>query len=273
VTTTVGEDEDIAPSMVCEDEESEDTVEKKLIFFESLFFVADESMRGYLNLDEANTIFSFLDLDRNAQERADVLSSLDTAGTGKIVRLAFVELCVELLWNQPLDEIEKAMENYKEAQSMFSRRNCAKWKQIGRNVDIGARFLIPSCFFSILIWLSNIELEDGYEHGAIEPYVGIYDTSISAAGQAASLVLPILMGLFVLYYGTLWGPHLWEFSVQQLRNHAADIARSRHPEWLANIVRATGTPPPVHKFVSSSDMLRPVIEVCDARVSERDTHS
>ena len=53
-------------------------------------------MAGYLTLEEVNTIFSFLDLDRNAQERADCITSVDTAGTGKVVRLAFVELCV--LW-------------------------------------------------------------------------------------------------------------------------------------------------------------------------------
>lgn len=59
---------------------------------------------------------------------------------------------------EPLDEIEKAMENFTEAQTMFSRRNCEKWKQLGHHIDVASRFLIPSCFFSILVFLFNMQV-------------------------------------------------------------------------------------------------------------------
>ena len=78
--------------------------------------MADEEMHGWVSVDEAQRLFSFLDLDRNAHEREQAIAAIDTQGTGRIVRLAFVELCVALLWSQPLDEIESAMGNFKNAQ-------------------------------------------------------------------------------------------------------------------------------------------------------------
>ena len=63
--------------------------------------------------------------------------------------------------------------------------------------------------------------------------------------------------LFVIYYTAVSLPHLFEPSVQELRNHAADVARSRHAEWLANVVLTQTTPPPMHRFASSATCLKP----------------
>ena len=283
-----------AMAEVDDDDEEEESEEKKLIFYESIFFEADENMRGYLTLEEVqqrsrtaattnaphtepsshphpqihpqvSAIFSFLDLDRNAAERCAVIEQVNTAGTGKLVRLAFVELCVELIWNQPLDEIEKAFDNFKSAQSMFSRRNSEKWKQLGRDIDSVCKVVLPFSFLSILVWFFCIDFRDDYDvdHRTTErgltPFNGILDIVWNSTGPI--FILPIIMVVFIafqlirsVFFGDLCDP-----SVQELRNRAAVTARSRDPSWLAHIVDSTSSPPEMHRFASSASVIKPKI--------------
>ena len=248
------------------DDEDPNSPEKRLITYESLFFIADEKMAGSLTLEEANCIFSFLDLDRNAHERAEVLCTVDTAGTGRIVRLAFVELCVELLWNQPLDEIEKAMENYKEAKGMFRQRAREKWKDFGRSIDIYARFLVPMCFFAIIVLLFRVKLVDPYDNADAAQYEGWYTPGISFFSETdvgLCFILPLVMFLIFFFYAGVSLSRAFEPTVQDLRNHAADVARSRDDAWLSSVVNDIVAPPPLKHFNSSAS-----IKCLSNRISE-----
>ena len=104
----------------------------------------------------------------------------------------------------------------------------------------------------VLILLFNYELEDNFDEVAPgESYVETISMVLPPSSTAVSLLVPILMLLFIIFHGVLLVPSLSEPSVQQLRNHAADVARSRDEKWLQNVLQMTATPPPMHRFASS----------------------
>ena len=68
------------------------------------------------------------------------------------------------------------------------------------------------------------------------------------------------MVLFILFRVAGSLPSAFEPSVQQLRNRAAELARSRVPAWLARVLEANEAPPEMHRFVSSAEFQRPEIQ-------------
>ena len=161
------------------------------------------------------------------------------------------------------------MDNYLQAQSMFRRRNEEKWKEVGRQIDIYARFLVPSCYVSILVWLFVIDLQDPYADDGVQSrksFRGIHKIDLSVPGLVRTLILPLLMVLFVAFRVYASTPAAIDRpSVQQLRNRASELARSRVPEWLARVLEAHETPPEMHRFVSSAEFQRVEIHALTPR--------
>jgi len=84
-------------------------------------------------------------------------------GDGKLVRSEFVDLCIDVMWGLPVQNLEMAVQNYLGAKSMEKRRNAAYWQAYGRQIDQYSRFFVCVSYGIIMAFLFSIKFYDKYE--------------------------------------------------------------------------------------------------------------
>ena len=81
-------------------------------------------------------LLSYAALDIDPLDRLDTMRQYDTARDGKLNRVEFCQLCVDLLWNVDEDHLERALENSRAAKTGLKRRNSCYWKNMADYVDM-----------------------------------------------------------------------------------------------------------------------------------------
>ena len=70
----------------------------------------------------------FASLVKNVANIATPKATSRALGDGKLVRSEFVDLCIDVMWGLPVENLKMAVENYLGAKSMETRRNAAYWQ-------------------------------------------------------------------------------------------------------------------------------------------------
>lgn len=165
----------------------------RLIFFERLFFLLDTNSRGYIRLEDAARLLSFISLSMDPKQRAEALRRTDRMNDGLLFRTEFMELCMDVLWSTPVEEIEMGAQNFSDAQSRLTKRYAAHWQSASKAVDRYCRFWGPLLYSTALGVLFNLDLTDTY---GVDPTAPMFGGSVSASmpalGVAKTLVVPVL---------------------------------------------------------------------------------
>ena len=167
-------------------EDATDQLNRKLLFFERLYFLLDSDGDGTVQLDEVSRFLSFADfyllpgarmqkitdaLDLSSLFReADVPSELSLGGEQmgakpraemvEVTRLDFVKLCVENLMDKPLEDLTVAAETYAAAQAVQKKRAQTRWRRVALDIDYYARWLFSSLYLIVLVGMW--QLNPGY---------------------------------------------------------------------------------------------------------------
>ena len=135
----------------------------KLLFFENLFFRLDVDGGGTIDFDEVRRMLAFTALDMSPEERERQLRAADTReADGALDRFEFLDLCVNMLWSQPLEQLETAATSYADFRSALKRRHNTYWRSWAHYIDRQCRFWVPTAW-GITMWiLWGLNLEDDY---------------------------------------------------------------------------------------------------------------
>ena len=74
-----------------------------------------------------------------------------------------MDLCVDMLWDQPMEQLKQSTACYREYRAALERRRQAKWRNLAYTIDEFARFWVPLCYALAASFVSAIELEDRYQ--------------------------------------------------------------------------------------------------------------
>ena len=224
---------------------------EKLIYFEGLFFELDCQTTGYVDHQTMETVLSYLRFDLSCAEirvrvaQADQQSCGGASSNGQLnkftaesadgmlVRWEFMELCIDLLWGQPIPTLQAAFKVYRAASKFERDERLLYWKITAKSIDETCRVLVPFIYFSLIVLIYQVRLGDqkyayDEDNPAIvektsqdaclpprsigdngvctykgEQYQGIYSWSMSGAGVVRSLFLPSLFLLGYLTYTVL----------------------------------------------------------------------
>jgi hypothetical protein len=169
---------------------------RKLTYFERIFFVLDTDCSLFIDADECETLLSYAVLDMPPLQRIEVLRLYDTAHDGKLNRLEFCQMCVDLLWDVDEQQLERALHNSRLVKSGQQRQLSRYWKDLARLTDSWARIIVPTIYFMALLIIFNLELSDNY--GENSPmFQGLGPARLSAHGTRL-LVFYILGCAFCL---------------------------------------------------------------------------
>ena len=81
---------------------------------------------------------------------------------GKLDKSEFVELCVDVLWNVEVEQLESAASNYAANEEALVQRRNTRWRRIANNMDRRARFWVPFLYLLAILWLFSVDLGDDY---------------------------------------------------------------------------------------------------------------
>lgn len=135
----------------------------KLIFFENLFFNLDGDGDDHITFEDVRRLLAFTALTLTAEEREKALRDADAGRIdGKLDRYEFMDLCVTVLWDVELGELEAAASSYTELQEHLKHRINARWRIVADEIDRVCRFWVPVTYLFFLMWLFCTTLEDNY---------------------------------------------------------------------------------------------------------------
>ena len=136
---------------------------RRLLFFERIFFDFDVSHDGVLQLEEAKRALAFLAYRMKPLERIRTVSAIDN-GDGVLSRLEWVEMCVRCF-----PEDKYSMEHLRECADTFvmctkaeGEQGRARWRRTAEKIDYYARRYIVLLFFLCLCVISQTHLNDPY---------------------------------------------------------------------------------------------------------------
>ena len=109
-------------------------------------------------------LLSFILITKTHEACTTLVQMGDDNGNGQVVRLEFVQLMAETLWDTPLDYIEKASTNFLDAESMLAKRHKAHWDRMSKQVDRYSRVVMPLAFTLALCVLFAIDFSDECEY-------------------------------------------------------------------------------------------------------------
>ena len=144
----------------------------KLLFFENLFFKMDPNGSGSISTDDIRQVLAFCALDLTGDEIEHALFKADSRKRdGRLDRVEFVDLCADLLWRVPVDQLESAAANYAAQVASLEQRVLTRWRGIANDIDRYCRFWVPFSYVVSLFWLYSVQVEDKYDgevHGAVQ---------------------------------------------------------------------------------------------------------
>lgn len=162
----------------------------KLIFFENLFYMLDSDSNCLIGIEDAAVMLSFVSLRTSRLELEKI--PVDHFSEHHRLNCAdFVELCVEIMWTMPFEEIRMGAQNYNSSYMRFTKLCANYWLGWSKAVDRWSRFWLPLCFTIALGILFNLELVDDYAGSAeAEMFQGFGPSYMSVAGVFRSLIMP-----------------------------------------------------------------------------------
>ena len=143
-------------------QEDTEALSERLVFFEQLFFMIDLDAKGWISLEDAQQFLSFTALNLTLKDAKNKVKAADTEQDEKLVRYEFIEMCIDLLWDVSMDQLDVAVKNYKECQAMYERRNTIKWRALASRIDSFARIWVPLLYTALLIAIFHMDMQDEY---------------------------------------------------------------------------------------------------------------
>lgn len=142
---------------------------EKLIFFENLFFQLDVDGGGTITFEEMRKMLAFTALAMSSDEREAALRAADTDNSdGKLTRYEFMDLCVAVLRDEPLESLEHAAASYAEFRAALKRRSNAYWRRVADRIDRVARFWIPLSYVTFVALILSVEFKDQYTSDTLD---------------------------------------------------------------------------------------------------------
>mmetsp|Transcript_54036 Transcript_54036/g.126832 ORF Transcript_54036/g.126832 Transcript_54036/m.126832 type:complete len:689 (-) Transcript_54036:31-2097(-) len=170
----------------------------KLIFFENLFYLLDSDSNGLITVDEAACMLSFVNLGLSRTMLEEILN---TAWSPKVLFDCgdFLEICLELMWTTPFQEIKLGAENYICSKNRHTKRCHTYWLEWSKAVDKWSRFWLPLLYTTALGFLLNLDMRDSYDSmsGSVM-FQGLGPIHMSLPGVIQALVSPAI-GLVSLF--------------------------------------------------------------------------
>ena len=74
-----------------------------------------------------------------------------------------MDLCVDMLWDQPMEQLKQSTACYREYRASLERRRQAKWRSLAHTIDEFSRFWVPLCYVLAICFVGSIKLEDRYQ--------------------------------------------------------------------------------------------------------------
>ncbi|CAK9113986.1 Acetylcholine receptor subunit alpha-type acr-16 [Durusdinium trenchii] len=162
----------------------------KLIFFENLFYLTDSGHDGLIEVEEACQMLSFVNLSMSRPTLEAFIHEKWPNHKDGLTCSDFMEICLELMWVTPFEEIRMGAENYNSSCSRRTRLNSAYWLSWSKAIDRWARFWLPMLYTISLGILFNLEFTDDYETGGSTMFQGFGPVFVTAAGVFRMLVMP-----------------------------------------------------------------------------------
>jgi len=164
----------------------------KLIFFENLFYKLDSDSNGNINIEDAACMLSFVHLGLPRYMLEDVLSAAWSPKRTFDCR-DFVEICVELMWSTPFQEIKLGSDNYISSTNRDQKRRHYYWLTWSKAVDQWSRFWLPLLYTTTLGFLINMDLTDEYESNPMaEMFQGPGPVSMETVGLIQAMITPFV---------------------------------------------------------------------------------
>ena len=108
-------------------------------------------------------MLAFTALTMSIEQREQALQASDfEKSDGKLDRFEFMDICVNLLWDKDLPQLESAATSYAEFRAALKRRINTRWRRIADKVDRAARFWVPFVYVTLLTTLMSLTLDDTY---------------------------------------------------------------------------------------------------------------
>jgi len=187
----------------------------RLLFFENLFYRLDPDGDGSITADDLRVVLAFTALDMSAAQFEAALVKADSnKRDGKLDREEFVDLCIDVLWNVPIPQLEAAATNYAANAEALEKRINTQWRRTANNIDRHSRFWVPFLYFLCLLWLFSLDLDDRYilkpeDAGEIQPIAGAWDAYSTEyhmwlVPSLVSLLVPVTCVATVTLLSYLW---------------------------------------------------------------------
>lgn len=115
--------------------------------------------------------------------------------------MEFVQLCVNELWNVPMEQISLALQNVSAAKNAIKNRTAAKKKALSQQVDGWASVTVPVLYILSQVILFNLEFSDNY----LEVSDNLAQTDILMDGSAVKIDSFTTLGIIqlTLFLGAL----------------------------------------------------------------------
>ena len=206
---------------------AEQDLAAKLLFFENLFFRMDPNGSGVISTDDIRQVLAFCALDMTGEDIERALFKADSRQRdGMLDRSEFVDLCADVLWRVPVDQLESAASNYAAQVAALEQRINTKWRNIANEIDRYCRFWVPFLYIASLFWLYSVQVDDNYASAgagdAVQQGNAWESMSISLTPGFPALVITCSIILTICVVGTV----------------VANVMKRRHKARVAQILEA-----------------------------------
>eukprot|EP00966_Prymnesium_polylepis_P276466 6387358-Prymnesium_polylepis.1 len=166
---------------------------QKLAFFERIFYEIDDNQSGNLDRGEFDSFMSYAMPHVPPSSRAQAFNKAAFAADSRLTRLEFLEICAEVLWSVPLDQLKVASENLMLARNQAKMKHKRKWQKLASAVDSWCVLIVPPVYATVMLILFNIELADTYLDDASAPmFSGMAPLIGMAASGVAACLIPAM---------------------------------------------------------------------------------
>jgi len=181
---------------------------ERLVYFEKLFFIADNNSNGYLQKEECLKLLSYLDFGTSPQQLEEKFSAFDADGNGFLTQVEFIVMCCSVLWAAPLKMLKVCAENYASAMGNQKERNQIYWRAVAFQVDKLSRIVVPATYVFVMLILFSLDFSDDYETAGSVPFAGLGIAEVSTAGWVQIMIVPV--GLLVVLLSWLHKSNIWK---------------------------------------------------------------
>ena len=179
----------------------------RLSLFERYFMTLDADAVGSIPLAACYSWLTFTCIKSTPDEIWAAVNRANRDKDEDIIPSEFMEICVDLLWDVPLELLETLHQTAMQVVQQRGRRYLLYWNRVAKKVDRHARLWVPASYYSLLILLLNVDLRDEYTRPPINASLiqstGVAESSMfSGIGvvnvTGAQVVIMLLVPFFVV---------------------------------------------------------------------------